>query len=603
MTAASSFTDNDLFIKSMLKLQQFKNDETSLQELFPIKPFSKSEYALLDSCLKKTLNGRLCQVAKALCDQFLQGTRGVALRIIHLVIDILRLSYTTLESERSFFSPSTSLQLQLVQNLDDPVVKLNAFSDHRVRFSQTLFNFFRSLSRHCFDKWEVKIKEAQTIPPTAFFQKNANQIQLMKDLERAHKYHLRSYYANILKEAGFLHATPILKLSDSPHILLPQTVSKYLYLISSAAPHVDDVGYEVRNNAIFQALGFKSTSNSSLITLFNQKNDELHHRLDFCQWLLLRFQLIFARFPTPKWILDIPEDTIGIYNQFEDKEIYPQEHIPVFKAGSTETFISGLATLQQYRSSDDEANFWFHGTQSKQLHDILRNGIEPSRGNAGCDFGSAYYLGIDYKAAVDWAKRALDLGDAAVLIYRISSANEEEFNQLAHYQFPSPLDYPSKDFTNWQHLIIHCRREIPIRRFGEAFIPKKVQWIEGPEANVNDAKAKLLGDGWKPIPIESNSETEPIQRAIIREKAANLMNKCLCGITYYSNTKVKPPKAPRLRKSKSRMLSSNAESSNPSSSSSSTSPTPSPLESKSLTPKKKSKPSKKSRSKKHIKEN
>jgi hypothetical protein len=72
---------------------------------------------------------------------------------------------------------------------------------------------------------------------------------------------------------------------------------------------------------------------------------------------------------------------------------------------------------KRYPAWDNPKKELYHGTTKRHADSILRDGIDPSRGEPNTDFGQGFYTTTNLTQAQEWAEaKASDTGDAAVVL-------------------------------------------------------------------------------------------------------------------------------------------------------------------------------------------
>ena len=132
--------------------------------------------------------------------------------------------------------------------------------------------------------------------------------------------------------------------------------------------------------------------------------------------------------------------------------------------------------------SNDNFEFFVHGTNHQSAKNIIEQGIRLGEGAARQDFsdGSGFYLGNDLEKAVKWATHRYDDGEA-VLIYQVDK------KELRGDKNEKRLDLRN-DEDEWERVVNEYRlkghgQKKPNKTYRKEL--KKNHFIEGPMASVS----------------------------------------------------------------------------------------------------------------------
>ena len=531
--------DVGLKISSTIQDPYFPDE---IRDVFPTQPeeLDQSEKKLFQSILVKTFKTSKQQaIFKMLCDKFLAAPPKSAVELLSIIFELLALSSATLERELSLFTPDpfshqrslpAYLRMGIVSHLDDPDIEVINVNFRRVLFSQKLTGFFRSFAARHYHNWVVTVKETVTISNYNFL-RTPSLAKLITKLHTLCNTKTERFYLDLLRRTGFSEtiSQEILDIPLYDHDTLNRTLASFLEVVLSTLPKPDEIGFDELN----LRLAFRLELDLTIFNVFCELNDQLDGKLDLIQWLIERFYILTARAPPLPMIVEAAVNTP--FPHILSSPHYPSQTIQVVLTETKADYERAFTEIfsQQPASSGEDSTYWFHGTVSNRAMSILSDGIIPSRGNATCDFGSAFYMTQDYQHATIWSHKMKSLADPVVLIYKLAAPDETMLiNNFRHVRFPLART------PEWTTLVSHCRcKGTPICFCSADY--RKVQWIDGPEASVSDKKVaqsastrrqpKLTGGGWKP----RLRDPQMIQRAIVQQKAATFMNSKLIGLIYY----------------------------------------------------------------------
>jgi Protein of unknown function (DUF3990) len=108
-----------------------------------------------------------------------------------------------------------------------------------------------------------------------------------------------------------------------------------------------------------------------------------------------------------------------------------------------------LSTKRRYPVWDNAKKEFYHGTTKRHADAILRDGIDPSRGEPNTDFGRGFYTTTNRAQAEEWAEsKASDSGDEPVVLK--VTIDRAALAKLRHLVFTRPT-------SDYWSLVERCR--------------------------------------------------------------------------------------------------------------------------------------------------
>ena len=176
--------------------------------------------------------------------------------------------------------------------------------------------------------------------------------------------------------------------------------------------------------------------------------------------------------------------------------------------------------------SNDNFEFFVHGTNHQSAKNIIEKGILLGEGAARQDFsdGSGFYLGNDLEEAVKWARHRYDDGEA-VLIYQVDKKELRGDNNEKGLDLRNDED-EDEDEDEWERVVTEYRltgygrrQKKPSQAYRNKL--KKNHFIEGPMASVSRTN---------PTPQE---KVGTYQLCVRKEACAKLFDRSLSYVIFF----------------------------------------------------------------------
>lgn len=171
--------------------------------------------------------------------------------------------------------------------------------------------------------------------------------------------------------------------------------------------------------------------------------------------------------------------------------------------------------------SNDNFEFFVHGTDHERAKNIIEKGILLSEGADGQDFsdGDGFYLGNDLEEAVKWARHKYRGGEA-VLIYQVDKRELRGDNNEKGLDLRNNKPEWKRVVTEYRSTGYGRRQKRPSKAYRDEL--EQHHFIEGPMASVSESN---------PNPRERGSGT--YQLCVRNEPCAKLFDRSLSYVIFF----------------------------------------------------------------------